>query len=62
MTRSRNEAPSRPLGDTGRLRPVNPIIIAEAGHEALRKIQKQLSEASIETNILCPPGVDPGKG
>lgn len=41
---------------------MNPIIIAEASHEALRKIQKQLGEASIETNILCPPGVDPGKG
>ncbi len=41
---------------------MEPIIIAEASHEALRKIQKQLGEASIETNIMCPPGKDPGKG
>lgn len=39
-----------------------PIVIATAGHEALTKIQKVLDQQSIETQIICPPGVDPGKG
>ncbi len=36
-----------------------PIVIAEAGHEALRKLQKVLSAESIEAKILAPPGKSP---
>jgi len=36
-----------------------PIIIAEAGHQALLNLQKTLSAESIQTDIVCPPGKDP---
>jgi len=39
-----------------------PIVIARAGHQALLKLQGVLSTEDISTQIICPPGEDPGKG
>lgn len=39
-----------------------PIVIAQAGHQSLVQLQKVLKAESIRTEIVCPPGVDPGKG